>query len=166
MYSIRLIQINDNPHIAYIIRQVSEEYGLAASSGFAVGDSILDQLFEVYQQENATYWVIEDQEGNIVGGGGIAPLQGDADVLEIQKMYFLPQIRRQGLAEKTLNLAFDFAKQHGFKTCYLETTANLWQAVKLYEKLGFQHLSQPLGNTGHSEACKIWMSKNLAAQIN
>lgn len=63
MYSIRLIQINDNPHIAHIIRQVSEEYGLAASSGFAVGDSILDELFEVYQQENAAYWVVEDQEG-------------------------------------------------------------------------------------------------------
>lgn len=81
-------------------------------------------------------------------------------------MYFLPQIRRQGLAEKILNFAFDFAQQHDFKTCYLETTTNLWQAVKLYEKLGFQHLSEPLGNTGHSEACEIWMSKNLAAQTN
>lgn len=162
MYSIRPIQPEDNAQIASIIRGVSQEFGLAAESGFAVGDSILDELYQVYQQPKSAYWVVVDQQNKIYGGGGIAPLKGDATILEIQKMYFLPEIRKQGFAKKILELSFEFALAHQIKSVYLETTKALWQAVKLYEKLGFQHLDHPQGNTGHSEACEIWMLKNLS----
>ncbi|EEY89846.1 MULTISPECIES: GNAT family N-acetyltransferase [Acinetobacter] len=162
MYSIRPIQPEDNAQIANIIRRVSQEFGLAAESGFAVGDSILDELYQVYQQPKSAYWVVVDQQNKIYGGGGIAPLKGDATILEIQKMYFLPEIRKQGFAKKILELSFEFALAHQIKSVYLETTKVLWQAVKLYEKFGFQHLDHPEGNTGHSEACEIWMLKNLS----
>ena len=162
MYSIRPIQPEDNAQIASIIRGVSQEFGLAAESGFAVGDSILDELYQVYQQPKSAYWVVVDQQNKIYGGGGIAPLKGDATILEIQKMYFLPEIRKQGFAKKILELSFEFALAHQIKSVYLETTKVLWQAVKLYEKFGFQHLDHPEGNTGHSEACEIWMLKNLS----
>lgn len=162
MYSIRPIQPEDNAQIANIIRRVSQEFGLAAESGFAVGDSILDELYQVYQQPKSAYWVVVDQQNKIYGGGGIAPLKGDATILEIQKMYFLPEIRQQGFAKKILELSFEFALAHQIKSVYLETTKVLWQAVKLYEKFGFQHLDHPEGNTGHSEACEIWMLKNLS----
>lgn len=161
MYSIRPIQPKDNPQIAKIIREVSIEFGLAAESGFAVGDSILDSLYQVYQQPNAAYWVIVDEDDQVYGGGGIAPLQGNNSILELQKMYFLPAIRQHGFAKQILNLAFDFAQQQKFHKIYLETTKSLWQAVKLYEKLGFEHLAYPEGNTGHSEACEIWMLKTI-----
>lgn len=91
----------------------------------------------------------------------LSPLQGDATVLEIQKMYFLPELRGLGFAKKILEKCFEFAQQQGFQSCYLETTQDLWQAIKLYEKLGFEHLSQPKGNTGHSHVCEVWMLKTL-----
>ena len=163
MYTIRTIEQKDNAQIANIIREVSKEFGLAAESGFAVADPILDNLYDVYQQNNAQYWVVENDQGQILGGGGLSPLQGDASILEIQKMYFAAEIRGQGFAKKIMNLAFEFAIQHGVDSCYLETTADLWQAVKLYEKLGFNHLSAPKGNTGHSHACEIWMLKSLVS---
>ena len=161
MYQIRTIQIQDNPSIAQVIREVSKEFGLAPESGFAVADPILDDLYQVYAQPNAQYWIIEDANGRVVGGGGLSPLQGDATVLEIQKMYFLPELRGLGFAKKILEKCFEFAQQQGFQSCYLETTQNLWQAIKLYEKLGFKHLSQPKGNTGHSHVCEVWMLKTL-----
>ena len=161
MYQIRTIQIQDNPSIAQVIREVSKEFGLAPESGFAVADPILDDLYQVYAQPNAQYWVIEDANGQVVGGGGLSPLQGDATVLEIQKMYFLPELRGLGFAKKILEKCFEFAQQQGFQSCYLETTQDLWQAIKLYEKLGFKHLSQPKGNTGHSHVCEVWMLKTL-----
>lgn len=161
MYQIRPIQAQDNAEIAEVIRSVSKEFGLAAASGFAVADPILDRLFEVYSQSNAQYWVVIDAHGHILGGGGLSPLAGDDSILEIQKMYFLPSIRGLGLAKQILEQSFKFAQQHHFKACYLETTHSLWQAVKLYEKLGFEHLKQPKGNTGHSHACEIWMQKTL-----
>ncbi|MGE8531646.1 MAG: GNAT family N-acetyltransferase [Acinetobacter guillouiae] len=161
MYQIRTIQIQDNPSIAQVIREVSKEFGLAPESGFAVADPILDDLYQVYAQPNAQYWVIEDANGRVVGGGGLSPLHGDATVLEIQKMYFLPELRGLGFAKKILEKGFEFAQQQGFQSCYLETTQDLWQAIKLYEKLGFKHLSQPKGNTGHSHVCEVWMLKTL-----
>ncbi len=161
MYQIRPIQPQDNAKIAAIIRKVSKEFGLAPESGFAVADPVLDDLYTVYHQPNAQYWVIENEQGEILGGGGLSPLKGDHTILEIQKMYFLPEIRGLGFAKQLLEKAFQFKLQQGFKSCYLETTKELWQAVKLYEKLGFQYLDQPKGNTGHSHACEIWMEKIL-----
>lgn len=161
MYSIRSIQAKDNTSIAQIIRQVSKEFGLAPESGFAVADPILDQLSVVYNQPYAQYWVIENELGQIFGGGGVSPLNGDETILEIQKMYFLLEIRNLGFAKQILNLSIELAKKSGFKKLYLETTKTLWQAVKLYEKMDFQHLDLPLGNTGHSHVCEIWMEKTL-----
>ena len=53
MYQIRTIQIQDNAAIAQVIRAVSKEFGLAPESGFAVADPILDDLYQVYAQDNA-----------------------------------------------------------------------------------------------------------------
>ena len=89
----------------------------------------------------------------------MSPLQGDHNILEIQKMYFLSEVRGLGFAKQILALAFEFTVQQGYSACYLETTKNLWQAVKLYEQSGFKHLQAPKGNTGHSHACEIWMEK-------
>jgi putative acetyltransferase len=161
MYQIRPIQAQDNAEIAAIIREVSKEFGLAPESGFAVADPILDNLYAVYNQPNVQYWVIENQQGKIFGGGGLSPLKGEPTILEIQKMYFLPEVRGLGFAKQLLEKAFQFTLLQGFQSCYLETTKELWQAVKLYEKLGFQYLDQPKGNTGHSHACEIWMEKRL-----
>lgn len=161
MFRIRTIQAQDNSAIAAIIRKVSAEFGLAAESGFAVADPILDNLYAVYTQPNSQYWVIENEQGTILGGGGLSPLKGSDDILEIQKMYFLAELRGHGFAAKILEKCFEFARNNQFQACYLETTASLGQAVKLYEKKGFKHLEAPKGNTGHSQACEIWMLKNV-----
>lgn len=53
----------------------------------------------MYSQPGHAYWVVE-YEGEVVGGGGIAPLAGsESDICELQKMYFLPAIRGKGLAK-------------------------------------------------------------------
>ena len=158
---LRPIQPKDNAAMAAIIRTVSAEFGLAPSDGFAVADAALNDLYAVYSDDTAAYWVVENEAGDVVGGGGVAPLQGEPDILEIQKMYFLPETRGQGLAKSILLLCFAFGEHQGKTAFYLETTAKLNQAVALYEKLGFAHLDKPLGNTGHSAACEIYMHKKI-----
>ena len=37
---------------------------------------------------------------------------------------------------------------------------NMDEAQKLYKKVGFEYLCEPLGNTGHN-SCPVWMIKNL-----
>lgn len=75
-------------------------------------------------------------------------------------MYFLPIIRGKGLAKCLAPQALDFARQPGFRYCYLETTASLTLAVGLYEHLGFEHIVQAMGATGHVD-CEVTMLKNL-----
>jgi len=157
---VRPIVPADNPHIAAVIRTVSAEFGLTADKGYTVSDPNLDHLFEVYSEENCAFWVVE-VEGKVVGGGGIAPLaSSDADVCELQKMYFMPSVRGLGLARRLAIQAMDYARQQGFKRCYLETTASLTRAIRLYEHLGFEHIDGPMGSTGHVD-CEVTMLKTL-----
>lgn len=158
-FTFRSITPQDNPAIAFVIRQVSAEYGLTADKGYSVADPTLDTLCQVYQSPRSHYWVLEI-DGKVVGGAGIAPLDGEEGVCELQKMYFLPQTRGKGLAAKLAELCFQFARQQGFSKCYLETTDELTEAISLYQKLGFQQISQPLGNTGHTD-CEVRMLKEL-----
>ncbi|MFT5789645.1 MAG: putative acetyltransferase [Shewanella sp.] len=158
-YIIREITSEDNASIAQIIREVSAEYGLTADKGYGVSDPTLDNLSEVYRADNACYWVIEYQ-GQLQGGGGIAPLNNQPGVCELQKMYFSPALRGKGIARRLALQAIDFATEQDFNACYLETTANLIEAIKLYESLAFEHIDAPLGDTGH-DACEITMLRKL-----
>ncbi|EKO3801360.1 GNAT family N-acetyltransferase [Vibrio harveyi] len=158
-YVLRPLTKADNSQVADVIRKVSAEYGLTADKGYGVADPTLDDMYSVYDQQGAAYWVVEYQ-GKIVGGGGFAPLAGEPNVCELQKMYFLPQTRGHGLAKRIVALSLQLAKQFGYQQCYLETTECLREAVGLYEKLGFEHLDAPLGQTGH-DACEVVMLKTL-----
>lgn len=158
-YVLRPLTKADNPQVADVIRKVSAEYGLTADKGYGVADPTLDDMYSVYNQCGAAYWVIEHR-GEIIGGGGFAPLAGEPNVCELQKMYFLPQTRGHGLAKRIVALSLQLAKQFGYQQCYLETTECLREAVGLYEKLGFEHLDAPLGQTGH-DACEVVMLKVL-----
>ena len=155
-YRIRPITPADNPAIAAVVRAVSAEYGLTADKGYGVADPNLDFLHETYQGERSRYWVIEGPDGAILGGGGIAPLAGEEEICELQKMYFLPALRGLGLGRRLVLQAMNEARTLGYQRCYLETTAVLREATALYESLGFEHLPSPLGSTGH-DACEICM---------
>ncbi|MFH0265901.1 GNAT family N-acetyltransferase [Vibrio rumoiensis] len=159
-YTIRSIQPQDNPQIAQVIRNVSAEFGLTADKGYSVADPTLDTLFEVYQAEQSYYWVLVDQDNQVVGGAGIAPLAGKPEVCELQKMYILNHARGQGYAQKLIDTCFEQARKIGFEECYLESTAELKAALALYQRLGFRHLDAPWGNTGHSD-CEVVMAKAL-----
>lgn len=157
---LRPITAADNPHIAQVIRDVSAEFGLTADKGYTVADPQLDRLFELYSAENSAYWIVE-HKGKVMGGGGVAPLACSApDICELQKMYFLPELRGFGLARDLALRAMDYARERGFKRCYLETTGNLTRAIKLYESLGFEHIDGALGCTGHVD-CEVRMLKAL-----
>ena len=162
-YCIREITATDNAAMAQIIRDVSAEYGLTADKGYGVSDPTLDSLSKVYQHSNACYWVIE-LDGQILGGGGIAPLNNQPGVCELQKMYFSQALRGKGFARRLALQAIDFATEQDYDACYLETTANLTEAIKLYESLSFKHLDAPLGSTGH-DACEITMLLKLSKII-
>ena len=156
---IRKIQQKDNESIAQVIRAIFHELD-APKVGTAYADPILDTLYEVYQAPRSVYYVVEN-DGRVVGGCGVAPLENAAVlVCELQKMYFTPEIRGTGFAEKIIEMCLTFAKTQGFDICYLETLSFMTAAQKLYKRIGFENIDGPMGNTGHS-SCEVWMTKKL-----
>ena len=156
---IREIQQKDNQQIAHVIREIFHELD-APKVGTAYADPILDTLFEVYQYKKTKYYVVENN-GEVVGGCGIAPLEnGDSLICELQKMYFAPEIRGTGFAELIIKKCLEFAKEAGFEMCYLETVSFMTAAQKLYKRIGFECIDGPMGNTGHN-SCEVWMLKKL-----
>ena len=91
----------------------------------------------------------------------LKPVQHDiVKVCELQKMYFAPEIRGTGYAEKIIEKCLEFAKKQGFELCYLETLSFMLAAQKLYKRIGFENIDGPMGNTGHN-SCEVWMTKKL-----
>jgi len=156
---VRSIQPTDNPAIRNVIRTVMPEFG-ASGQGFAIHDAEVEDMYSAYSQDRHAYFVFEE-DGKILGGGGIGPLKGgDPDTCELKKMYFLSEGRGKGLGQKVLNACLDAARNLGYKTCYLETFNTMNQAMKLYERNGFQKIGGPCGNTGHF-ACDKFYQREL-----
>ncbi len=158
-YIIREIQQKDNKSIAQVVRDVLIEFGVP-KVGTAYEDKALDCMFETYQKEKASYFVIEYQ-GKIIGGAGIAQLDNfEGNICELQKMYFLPIARGKGLGFKMILNCLQKGKEFGFNQCYLETMPYMDSARALYKKNGFVPLDKPMGDTGHY-SCNVWMIRDL-----
>ena len=146
--NIRPIEKKDNPHVAAIIRSVLVDFGVP-KVGTAYADVALDLMFETYQNSRTAYFVIEEG-GQIIGGGGIAPLANyEGNVCELQKMYFLKEARGRGLGTQMIDLCLNKAVELKFEKCYLETMSYMEAAQKLYKRYGFQYIDGPMGDTGH-----------------
>lgn len=160
-FEIRLIKPSDNRAIASIIRLVMSEFGVSGP-GFAQHDKEVGEMSQTYCRPYHCYYVVT-YHGKVVGGAGIAPLQGAGrKICELRKMYFLPAARGRRLGEKVLKMCLLKARKMGFHQCYLETISKMHQAQALYLKFGFTHLRTPLGDTEHY-SCNRWHLKDLAA---
>lgn len=157
--NIRLIKPQDNALIETIIRECLIEFG-GNREGLAWTDSSLSKLYEFYSYEGRAYWVVE-QNGEIVGGCGIAPFANSNEICELQKMYLSEQARGTGAASKLLHTALDFAKNY-YDQCYLETLKEMQAANRFYEKNGFHSLATPLPGSEHF-ACDAWYINKLAS---
>jgi len=157
---LRPIRREDNPTVAAIIRTVMTEYG-AVGTGYSIEDPEVDAMFEAYDHSRACFLVLENAGGELLGCGGIAPLRGgDPDTCELKKMYFLPEARGQGMGRRLVETLEDAARQRGFRYMYLETIAAMQEANRLYQRLHFDPLPGPMGNTGHT-ACGLFYGKVL-----
>jgi putative acetyltransferase len=154
---IRPIKKEDNEIIASLIRGVLTEFG-ANRPGTVFTDKTTDNLHELFEDEKARYFIAE-VNGEIVGGSGIYPTQGLPEgCTELVKLYVSSKVRGTGVGKVLMQKSIEAAKEEGYVEVYLETLPELHLAVGLYERVGFEYLTKPYGNTGHF-ACDLWMRK-------
>ncbi len=159
MLKIRAVQPADNKELAAILRSILVEMGVP-KVGTAYADTALDCMYETYQDEQASYFVVTEYD-KILGGAGIAQLANyDGPVCELQKMYLDSSLRGKGVGKLLMQTCLDFAKESGFQQVYLETMPYMEAAQELYVKTGFNYIDGPMGDTGHC-ACPVHMLKDL-----
>ena len=155
-FAIRSIEARDDAAIAAVIRAVMPEFG-ADGAGFAIHDAEVDAMSAAYARSRCTYFVVE-VDGDVLGGGGIAPLEGgDAGTCELRKMYFLPALRGLGAGHALIERCLDAARAAGFTRCYLETLTGMDAAQRLYVANGFAPIACALGTTGHFSCDRFYL---------
>lgn len=158
--SIRAIAMADNVDMADIIKQSFFDHGIDHLEGVSLHDPALADLARAYQGEKCAYWVAI-YAGRLVGGCGIAPLQGaDANYCELQKLYVKQEFHGRGIGKALIEHSLTQAKAIGYQYCYLETLPELSKAVGLYKRLGFVPVQDAIGHTGHHD-CDIRMLNTL-----
>ena len=156
---IRPILKKDNEQIAELIRSVLIEFGVP-KVGTAYEDISLNDLYNYYQKPRASYFVI-DENNDIIGGGGVSQLENfNGNICELQKMYFFPKARGRGFGKEMIEKCLRKASHFRYEQCYLETMTNMKVAQDIYKTYGFNYIDGPMGDTGHY-SCPVHMLKEM-----
>ncbi len=137
-YTIRDWQKSDRDSAAEVIRQVLEEYGLPWQPELADRDVI--EVESAYLEVGGEFWIVE-QDGIIVGTAAYQPIARGQNAVEIRKMYLFPEVRGQGLGVYLLEQLELAIATRQYQEIWIETATILKEAVKLYERNGYQPAS-------------------------
>lgn len=88
---------------------------------------------------NINHVVMAYENGNPVGCGAIKAFADDS--MEVKRMYTPPEQRGKGIASIVLSELENWAREIGMKKCILETGKKQPEAIALYEKNGYQRIS-------------------------
>jgi putative acetyltransferase len=91
-------------------------------------------------------------EGRAVGCGALVPLEDD--VVEIKRMFVLPQERGHGIAKKILDRLQSLAQEFDYDRIRLETGTKQPESIALYGKSGFYRVPNfPPFENDHTAVC-------------
>ncbi|MBR5581365.1 MAG: GNAT family N-acetyltransferase [Treponema sp.] len=147
---IREIQQKDDAALFQLVRQ-----SLAAAQLNIPGTAYFDESIKAMSQfylnhPQRKYFVLVNQDDEVLGGAGFAEYNGSQDVAEVQKLYLFDEAKGKGYSYKLMEQVELEAKKAGYKQLYLETHRNLPIAIILYKKLGYTLIPEALPGTVHS----------------
>ncbi|MBM4029701.1 MAG: GNAT family N-acetyltransferase [Planctomycetes bacterium] len=133
----------DRQQITTLVYTVLGEYGLTPDPQYT--DADLKDIEQSYRQRGGVFYVLETEDGAIIGSYGLYPMQ--PGMCELRKMYLRRDYRGRGYGRQMLEEALAQARQLGLGRITLETASVLKEAIRLYESYGFRpyrpdHLSR------------------------
>jgi putative acetyltransferase len=132
---IRDWQPEDRQAAAKVIQQVLQEYGLPWQPETADRDVI--DVETAYLKTGGEFWVVEANT-KIIGTAAYHPFDRGENAVEIRKMYLLPEARGKGLGTFLLKALETSIANKNYREIWIETASVLVEAVKLYQKHGYQ----------------------------
>lgn len=127
----------------YTIKRTSSEHPdfqklvFELDKDLAIKNGAANDFFAQYNKIDLIRHVVVAYEGSKALGCG-AIKEYESGVMEVKRMFVLPDKRGKGIAGKVLaELAF-WAKELGYKKCILETGDKMTEAIGLYRKNNFK----------------------------
>lgn len=102
----------------------------------AIQDGDEHAFYDQYNKVTAIKYVIVAYDGvNAVGCGAIKELE--PGVMEVKRMYVVPDKRGHGIAAAIVNGLEVWSSELGYKKCMLETGKKQTEALAFYPKCGY-----------------------------
>jgi putative acetyltransferase len=156
--TLRRVRPEDDADLARIIRSGMAEFGICGAG--LDGDAEVASISSAYAPPRAAYFVVESS-GRVLGGGGIGPIADQPEeICELRKMYLVPEARGLGAGRRLLETCLDFARQVGYRTCYLATLERMTRARRLYAGFGFDRADRELPGSAYL-GCDTWYERKL-----
>lgn len=142
MIKYREITEADNDAVAALVRNNLKQFNLDIP-GTAYYDEGLDHLSDYYGRDDCKYYVIEDDNGEVIGGIGYDRFEPMQDTAELQKLYLADAAKGSGLGYELIDFIENRMREAGYKFSYLETHDNLQAAIHIYKKKGYEEIERP-----------------------
>lgn len=121
----------NDPDFIELVRHLDAELAIRDGDDHA----FYDQFNKIVHIRHA---IVAYLDGRTAGCGAVKPLE--TGVMEVKRMFVLPEFRGKGIASKVLAELERWALELGARACCLETGQNQPEAIALYEKCGYQHI--------------------------
>ena len=142
MLKYREMTKTDNAAVAELVRDNLKQFNLDIP-GTVYFDAGLDHLSDYYGNDERRYFVIEGDNGEIIGGIGFDRFEPMKDTAELQKLYLTDAAKGSGLGYELIDFIENKMRAAGYKASYLETHSNLQAAIHIYEKKGYKEIERP-----------------------
>ncbi|MDM8161769.1 GNAT family N-acetyltransferase [Labilibaculum sp. K2S] len=108
-------------------------------SDLAIRDGEAHSFYSQFNKlDQIKYVVLAYEDGKPVGCGAIK--EYEPLIVEVKRMFVLPECRGKGTASKVLQELENWARELGFEKCILETGVKQPEAIVLYQKNSYQFI--------------------------
>lgn len=147
---LRRIEQQDDKELFLLIQECLKDANLDIP-GTAYFDESIKKMSGFYLNESGRdYFVLVDENNNVIGGAGFAEFNKQKKIAELQKLYINKKFRGKKLSYLLVQKVEEEAKKCGYKSLYLETHHNLPIAIQLYKKLSYTQLNHAYPESEHS----------------
>lgn len=139
-------------HVDALMPYEREMFGTEAWSARSYSAEIADTALR-------HYLAVEDDDGALLGWGGVMVIGPAAEILTIG---VIPAARRRGLATKLLHALLDEAVRRGAEECFLEVRNDNTAARAFYAAEGFAEIGVRRGYYDHGRVDAVSMRLEFA----
>lgn len=145
--------------LEFVLRARAEIFPMLDAAGMPAD---LANFARVYLEDDRSEFLIARRDGEIVAAIGYLPYDGrfaqldygHKRVVEIVRLFVIPELRRSGLATRIFLELKEQARQQGVEVLYLHTHPFLPGAVGFWQRQGFHVVdveADPVWRTTHME---------------